>query len=256
MNMLRQKVEAKEKIRGAIVSLTDPCLCEIMGHAGFDCVWIDMEHTYMTCKDVLCHLNAARSVGIPSLVRVTQDDLTITKKVLEMGPEGIIFPMVRTAEEAKRLIDMTLYPPYGNRGFGPMRAIRYGADDAKEYVDKKSFDVCRLMQIEHIDFIDELEEILKIPYIDGFVFGPNDLSGSVGEMLDVYSEKTVFAMHRAVDLLKKHKKYFGIACGMDESVIEFWSKFEPDMLFAGADWNYVYQAGCDTFKNMEKHLKK
>ena len=41
---------------------------------------------------------------------------------------------------------------------------------------------------------------------------------------------------------------------MDESVVEFWSKFNPDMLFAGADWNYIYQAGCDTFKRIDKYL--
>ena len=171
-----------------------------------------------------------------------------------MGPDGILFPMVRTAEEARKLIDMTLYPPHGNRGFGPMRAIKYGADDAKEYVDKNSLDICRFIQIEHTDFIDELEEIVKIPYIDGFIFGPNDLSGSVGEMLDVYSEKSISEIHRAIDILKKHNKCFGIACGMDESVVEFWSKFNPDMLFAGADWNYIYQAGCDTFKRIDKYL--
>ncbi len=245
MNGLRNMIESNEKIRGAIVSLTDPCLCEIIGNAGFDCVWIDMEHTYMTCKDVLCHLNAARSVGIPSLVRVTQDDLTITKKVLEMGPDAILFPMVRTADEVRKLIDMTLYPPYGNRGFGPMRAIGYGAYDAGEYVRKTSFDICRFVQIEHIDFIEELDEILKIPYIDGFIFGPNDLSGSLGEMLDVYSEKTVSQMKKAIEKLKSNNKCFGIACGMDESVIEFWAKFEPDMLFAGADWNYCIAKQCN-----------
>lgn len=100
-----------------------------------------------------------------------------------MGPEGVIFPMVRSAEELKALLDMTLYPPHGTRGFGPIRAIGYGAMDAKEYVKKKSFDLCRFVQIEHIDMIDELEEIVKIPYIDGFIFGPNDLSGSLGEFL-------------------------------------------------------------------------
>lgn len=256
MNALRKMIESKEKIRGAIVSLTDPCLCEIIGHAGFDCVWIDMEHTYMTCKDVLCHLNAARSVGIPAFVRVTQNDLTITKKIMEMGPEGILFPMARTADEARKLIDMTLYPPYGTRGFGPMRAIRYGADDAGEYVKKTSLDVCRFIQIEHIDFIEELDEILQIPYIDGFIFGPNDLSGSLGEMLEVYSEKTVLQIKRAIEILKKNNKFFGIACGMDENVIEFWSKFEPDMLIAGADWNFVYNAGCNTFKSLQKHLNR
>lgn len=256
MKSLKQKVQSKEKMRVVIVSLTDPCLCEIIGNAGFDCVWIDMEHTYMTCRDVLCHLNAARSVGVASLVRVPQDDLTITKKVLEMGPEGIIFPMVRSAEEAKRLIDMTLYPPHGARGFGPMRAIRYGADDVGEYVNKGNFDICKFMQIEHIDFIDELEKIVQIPYVDGFIFGPNDLSGSLGEKFDVFSEKNISQIRRAVEILNKHNKYFGIACGMDEAVIEFWSKFEPHMLIAGADWNFIYKAGCDTFKSLEKHLPK
>ena len=94
MNKLRERLNKKEKILGSIVSLTDPCLCEIMGNAGFDCVWIDTEHTYMSYKEVLCHLNAARSASIPAVVRLPQDDLTATKKILEMGPEGIIFPMV------------------------------------------------------------------------------------------------------------------------------------------------------------------
>ena len=256
MNKLREKVEQKEKIYGTIVSLTDPCLCEIVGNAGFDCVWIDMEHTYMSPKDVLCHLNAARSVGISSLVRVTQDDLTVTKKVLEMGPDGILFPMVRTADEVRELIEMTLYPPNGTRGFGPMRAIRYGADDAKEYVDKKSLETCRFIQIEHVDFIDELDEIAKIPFVDGFMFGPNDLSGSLGEMLDVYAEKTIMQMKRAIEILRKHNKYFGIACGMDDSVIKFWSELNPHMLFAGADWNCVYNGARDILIKMEKTFKK
>ena len=83
MNILRKKIQNKENILGTLVSLTDPCLCEIMGNAGYDCVWIDMEHTYISCKDTLCHLNAAAAAGIPAVVRLPQDDLTVTKKVLE-----------------------------------------------------------------------------------------------------------------------------------------------------------------------------
>lgn len=255
MDTLRKKIENKEKIYGTLVSLTDPALCEIIGNAGFDCVWIDMEHTYMSCKEVLCHLNAAKSMGMPAVVRLPQNDLTFTKKVLEMEPDGIIFPMVRTVEEVKSLIDMTLYPPLGNRGFGPMRAIGYGSVNAKEYTEKKSLELCRLMQIEHIDCVENLEEILKVPYVDGFIFGPNDLSGSVGDILNVFGDDTVKCMKKAVEILKKHGKYFGIACGMDEETLKFWISFEPDMIFAGADWNFVYSAGCDTLKKLQKHLK-
>lgn len=254
MNILRQKIENKEKIIGTLVCLTDPCLCEIVGNTGYDCVWIDTEHTYMSPKDVLCHLNASRSVNIPAVVRLPQSDLTETKRILEMGPDGIIFPMVRTVEEIKELVNFTLYPPYGNRGFGPIRAIGYGKTDAKEYVDKKSLDLCRFIQIEHKDAIENLEEIVKIPYIDGYIFGANDLSGSLGEPLQVFEEKTFSQIKHAVQILKKHNKYIGIAGGMNEKDIKIWTSLEIDMLFAGGDWNFLYEQNKKTYETVKKYF--
>ena len=81
MNGLRQKIQNNEKILGTLVCLSDPCLCEIIGNVGYDCVWIDTEHTYVSYKEVLCHLNGARSSGISTLVRLPQNDLTATKKI-------------------------------------------------------------------------------------------------------------------------------------------------------------------------------
>ena len=252
MNLLKKRITEKEKLNGTHVSLTDPCLCEIMGNVGFDVVWIDMEHTYMSYKDVLCHLNAARSSGISSVVRVPQDDFTVTKKILEMGPDGIIFPMVRNAEEANRLIGMTLYPPLGTRGFGPMRAIRYGVDDAKQYVDSKNLELCRFIQVEHVDCIENLEEIVKNPFIDGFIFGPNDLSASLGDFLNVFDEKTVSWIRRAIDLLKSNGKYIGLSGGMDKKAIDFWKDLDIDVLFAGSDWNYICSAARETLQKLQK----
>lgn len=253
MNVLRKWIESKKKICGTVMSLTDPCICEIIGNIGFDCVWIDMEHTYMSPKDVLCHLNAARSTGMPSMVRVPQDDFTVTKQILEMGPEGIIFPMVKTAEEAKRLMEMTLYPPLGNRGFGPVRAIKYGASDVREYVYNSSLEMCRFIQVEHIECIENLEEIVKIPHIDGFIFGPNDLSGSIGELLNIYDGPTVSLAKRAIYILKKHDKYIGLAGAMDETAIKFWSELGVDMIMSGVDWDFIYSAGKQTLKNLHNY---
>lgn len=255
MNSLREKLNSGKKIRGTLVSLTDPCLCEIMGNIGYDCVWIDMEHTYMSCKEVLCHLNGARSANIPAIVRLPQNDLTTTKKVLEMGPDGVIFPMVRSAEELRGLLDMTLYPPYGTRGFGPIRAIGYGAMDAKEYVKEKSFDLCRFVQIEHIDMIEELEEIVKIPYIDGFIFGPNDLSGSLGEFLEVFGNTTLSQIKYAIQFLKKNGKCVGLAGGMSEHDIKIWSELDLDMLFAGGDWSFLYNQGKRTLEVLKQNFQ-
>ena len=255
MNSLREKLQRKEKVSGTLVSLTDPCLCEIMGNAGFDAVWIDTEHSYMSERDVLCHLNAARSAGISSIVRLPQNDLTATKRILEMGPDGIIFPMVRSAKEARELISMTLYPPHGTRGFGPLRAIGYGALDAKEYVTRDSFDMLRFMQIEDINMIEELEKILEIPYIDGFIFGPNDLSGSLGEFLNVFGEKTMSKIKAVAELIRASGKYLGLAGGATDFETKTWSALGLDMLFLGADWSFVFGGARDTLQKMKNAIE-
>jgi len=255
MKTLREKLDCAEKIRGTLVSLTDPCLCEMMGNIGYDCVWIDMEHTYMSCKEVLCHLNAARSAKIPAVIRLPQNDLTTTKRVLEMGPDGVIFPMLRSVEDVKAVIDMTLYPPHGTRGFGPLRAIGYGATDAVEYVRKQSFSMCRFVQIEHVEMIDALEEIVKIPYVDGFIFGPNDLSGSLGSFLDVFGDATMSKIREAIQILRRHGKRIGLAGGMSEHDIRIWSELDLDMMFAGADWCFVYNQGKNTLETLKTYFK-
>lgn len=245
MNILRQKIN-EGKIKGALISLTDPCMAEILGAVGFDCVWIDTEHTYMSYKDVLCHLNAARSRGIGALVRVPQNDLTATKKILEMGPDAILFPMVRNLEEFNTLMDMTLYPPIGSRGFGPMRAIDYSGKKAKEYVTEGQHELMRFMQIEAASMIDELEEIAKNPYIDGFIFGPNDLSASVNDFLNVLGERTDAEIRRAMQIIRRHGKLAGVAVGQDKTTLEYFSQYEFDMIFAGADWTYIYDCAEKT----------
>ena len=254
MNTLRKKLENNEKIRGTIVCLTDPCLCEIIGNVGFDCVWIDTEHTYMSYKDVLCHLNSARSAGITNVVRLPQNDLTATKKILEMGPDGIIFPMVRSLDEFNALMDMTLYPPHGHRGFGPMRAIDYNAQNALDYVQSKSLELCRFMQIESVEMINDLEEIAQNKFIDGFIFGPNDLSGSVGEFLNVYGDKTVTEIKRAIEILRRHGKWVGMACGNSPETVKFWARFGMDMIFAGGDWNIIYSGAEETLKTLKSNF--
>ncbi len=248
MNLLRERIQENKMLRGTLISLTDPALAEIFGNAGFDCVWIDTEHTYMSERDVLCHLNAARAANIAAVVRLPQNDLTATKKILEMGPDGIIFPMVRSAKECDDLIDMTLYPPNGTRGFGPMRAIGYAPERSKEYVERESLSLCRFVQIESIALINELDEAAKNPYIDGFIFGPNDLSGTLGEMLNVFGEKTVSEIRRAVDILKRNGKKIGLACGCKPEEIEFWKSLGLDMLFSGGDWSFLYAKATEVLK--------
>jgi 2-dehydro-3-deoxyglucarate aldolase/4-hydroxy-2-oxoheptanedioate aldolase len=255
MNPLKARVLRGEKLVGTIVSLLDSANVEIFGTLGYDFVWIDMEHTAIGYPEALSHMNACRASCTSALVRVPQNDLTATKKILDMGPEGIVFPMVRSAEEASALIEMTLYPPRGTRGFGPMRAIGYGDTDAKAYTDEGHLDLCRFIQIEHIDCIRALPEIVKNPYIDGYIFGPNDLSGSLGCMGEPFSDKVTDAINEAIAILRAHGKYIGLAVGHSRESLAHWSRFDVDMITAGADWNFLYELGKKNLANLRAFHK-
>lgn len=251
--MLKEKIKNHEKMIGMYVQLSDISIARIAGLAGYDFIWVDTEHSYMSFETVLGHIMALRTTNTPVIVRVPQDDLTATKKILETGVDGIIFPMVKTAEEANRLIASTLYPPYGDRGFGPMNAIDYGYQNVKEYIRNTQDELCRFIQIEHRQTIENLDAIMQNPYIDGYIFGPNDLSGSYNMLGDVFSEKITDIMKTTVEKLHQNGKYAGIASGgYSEDVVRHWSSFGVEMLSAGADFDFLRDGARNNRINLEK----
>ncbi len=106
--MLKEKLQNHQKTIGTHINLNDIAVGRIAGLAGYDFVWVDMEHSYLSYESLMNLIVAVKAGGSNVIVRAPQDDLTATKKILEMGPDGIIFPMIRTAEEADRLISYTL----------------------------------------------------------------------------------------------------------------------------------------------------
>ncbi len=257
MSKLKEKVKNCEPICGTHVSLADPIVCEMIGYLGYDFIWIDMEHSFLSDKDVVIHANAAKAAGTPVVVRVPQDDLTHTKRIMEMGVDGIIFPMIKSAEEVNRLLSYTLYPPYGTRGFGPQRAVRYCLDDINEYVQTSHIErLCRFVQIEHINAVNEIEKILENPYLDGIIFGPNDLSGSINQLGRVFNHDTTELINRVIKSAKAMNKCIGVSTGSsDPEVLSHWHNLGINMISAGADYAYVQTSAQDTLKKLNKIQK-
>ena len=255
--MLKERIKNKEKLIGMYVQLTDISNARIAALAGYDFVWVDTEHSYMSYETLLGHIMAIKAEGVPVIVRAPQNDLTATKKIVEMGVDGIIFPMIRSAKEANEAVSNVLYPPYGKRGFGPMNAINYGFSDVTDYVKNSVNNLSVFIQIEHKDAIDDLDEIVKNPYIDGYIFGPNDLSGSYGMLGDVFCEKITDIIKTTVEKLHKADKYVGIALGgYSTEVIKHWSSFGVEMLSAGADFDFLRDGARNNRINLEKIHKK
>lgn len=255
--MLKEKMKRKEKMVGMYLQLCDSGIAKIVGLSGYDFIWVDTEHSYMSYETLFNHIIALKSTGTPVIVRAPQDDLTATKKILDMGVDGIIFPMVKTAEEANELIASTLYPPYGNRGFGPHNAIDFGFDDVSDYIKNSHNKMARFIQIEHKDAISNLDKIMENEYIDGYIFGPNDLSGSYNLLGNPFDEKITEIITMAIEKLRRKNKYIGIASGgMSEDILAHWGKFDIDMLCAGSDIDLLREASISNRERLKKFYKE
>lgn len=246
MATLKEKLKKCEQIAGTHVFLKDHCVSELCASVGYDCVWIDTEHTAIDYSILEQHIIAAHSGGTESIVRIPWNDPILVKRVLEMGPTGILFPTVNTPEELDYAMRATLYPPEGIRGFGPMRAIRYGVDDSAEYVKRCNQELVRIAQIESYVAIDNLEEMVKNPYVDCFLFGPNDLSGSIGQLGNVFGKDTTDLIKRGIQILKKAGKSIGVSSGdWNPSTIQYWHDMGANVLFMGIDYLHLLKGAQD-----------
>lgn len=256
--MLKEKIQNKEKTIGMHINLNDATVGRIAGLAGYDFIWIDMEHSYLPFEGLLDLIIAVKSGGGQVIVRAPQDDLTATKKILEMGPDGIIFPMIKTPEEANRLISYTLYPPHGVRGFGPMNAVSYGFDNVADYVANHHKTMCRFIQIEHIEAVRNLDAIIQNEFIDGYIIGANDLSGSIGRLGDVFCEEVTELIREVVTKLKAAGKYVGISTGdFSESTLKHWHDMGFQMISAGADFDFLREGLKQNRENLKRiHLEQ
>jgi 2-dehydro-3-deoxyglucarate aldolase len=152
----------------------------MMARAGFDWLTIDLEHTATSVSEMGELIRVGELAGCPMLVRLSSHDPAQIKRALDAGARGIIAPMVNTADEARRIVDATYYPPRGSRGVGLARAQGYGTE-FEAYRDGAASDIVVIAQIEHVEGVGNLDAILAVDGIDGFFVGPYDLSGSVGQ---------------------------------------------------------------------------
>ena len=255
-DILKEKFKNKELIIGTHITAPEPINIEIMAKAGFDVIWIDWEHAPIDRKDLNLMIMGVRTTDAAVFVRVPNNDEEYVKPALEMGPDGIIFPNVKNAEEAKKAIDCVYYPPFGKRGFGPHRAFDYGLMSAKQYVEEESRKTWVILQIEDYKTVENLEEILALEGVDAIQIGPNDLSGSLGLLPDVGNEK----VQRYLDMLveKCHKAgvlvgtSFGYGGSKCEEQVKQWLARGVDWINLGSDVNFLLTGSLETIATVKK----
>ena len=174
---LKTRLEQAEPLRNVFMTLPVPALAERMGVMGVESITLDMQHGSIEDAHLLGMLQAIRAGGAVPLARLAWNRPELIMKALDYGVEGLICPMVDSAEEAVAFVRAAKYPPVGNRSFGPFRADVHHAGDY--FADANDGTLCFVM-IETAGAVDELEAIAATPGLDGLFVGPWDLSVSLG----------------------------------------------------------------------------
>ena len=176
---IKSRLAAGETLLGTVVTVPCPSLVEALGIAGMDWLWLDMEHGPMGLETLQTLLAVASGKGVANLVRVPWNDPVHIKRVLDVGADGVIVPLVTSAGQAAAAVEAFLYPPQGIRGVGLSRAQGYGASlDA--YLGSANDEVAVVVQIEHRDAVEQIEAIAATEGLAAALIGPYDLSGSMG----------------------------------------------------------------------------
>jgi 2-dehydro-3-deoxyglucarate aldolase len=205
---LKKKLQNRQLTIGSWLTIPHQSVVEIMATAGFEWLTLDLEHAAIDISQVMNLTAIIQGKGMKALARVSKNEEVIIKRVLDAGVDGVIVPTVKNAEEAKMAVEFVKYPPVGKRGVGLNRAQNYGiAFD--EYKDWLTNEAVVIAQIEHIEAVQNLEEIVAVEGIDGIIVGPYDLSASMGMPGNYEHPDVQKALARVDEVMLKSGKPLG-----------------------------------------------
>ena len=155
------------------------------------------------------------------------------KRVLDLGANGIIVPQVNTPEQAADVVRWAKYAPIGSRGVGLGRAHGYGANFAN-YMETANDEVCVIVQAEHKSAVDNIEQIVSVPGVDGIQLGPYDLSSSMNKMGKLDDPDVVGAIDKIMTASKRANLPIG-CFGITAESVQTYIQQGSHLICAGVD---------------------
>src|SRR5918993_6067740 len=161
--------------------IADPQIVEIIGHAGYDAAFIDMEHTSFDLRDIQLMVMAAERVGITPIVRTPGFDPAFILRLLDMGVQGIQVPHISDARAAREAVRAVRYAPLGDRGMaGASRASNYGVIPMAQHMEQSNREITLAVMIEDLPAVQEIDAIASVEGIDLIAVGPSEMSPAPG----------------------------------------------------------------------------
>lgn len=157
-------------------SIPQPMISRYLGQMGWDWIILDLQHGAMNWETAYECIHAIRTTGARPLVRTSIGNPGEVEKALDLGAGGVVVPMVNSLATATAVARAAKYPPVGDRSLGGDNFLHYGAD----YCERANEETLLLVQMEHIDAVNQCAEIMALPGVDGCFVGPVDLAISLG----------------------------------------------------------------------------
>ncbi len=191
---------------------------EVMAHAGWQSVTIDMQHGFSTVESAMTQLQAISTTDVVPLVRASWNDPLQIQRLLDAGAYGVICPLINNRAECERFVGACRYPPLGYRSIGPTRAVVYAGAD---YAANANQTVLTFAMVETAEALANLDEILSVPGLDGVFVGPGDLGLSLlGRFGPPITEPVLLdAITRIADTTRAAGKIVGTWCATVEDAI-------------------------------------
>ena len=209
---LKAKLKRGELVLGTMISeLRTPQVGQLMANAGFDFMYIDMEHSPLNMETVADMILGARYAGIATIVRTPGLDRCALSRPLDSGADGVLVPQTGTREQVEQIVEWTKYYPIGQRGMSLRRAhSRYGKVKAQEYCSEANESTVVVIQIESKKAIDDLEQLVSVQGVDAAFIGPADLSQTYGLPGQANDPKILADLERFIKVCQDHNVVPGI----------------------------------------------
>ncbi len=227
----RQRLKSGERLIGTMITLASAETAEVLAGAGFDWFFLDNEHSPLEALELQGIIRATGSA--PCVVRVSHSAEVPIKKALDIGAAGIIAPQVNSAEQAAQVVSWSKYVPLGTRGVGIGRAHGYGLA-FQDYVSRANDEVAVIVQAEHIDAVNNIEAIVRVPGVDAVLIGPYDLSASLGRLGEVTHPEVVAAIDRVTAVCRAVNMPLGIF-GLSAQAVQPYIERGYTLIVAGVD---------------------
>ncbi len=197
---------------GTWLSLASVMAARYMARTGFHWLTVDLEHSPANWETAALMFGAIADAGCVPLARVPFNSLDNAKRALDSGAYGIVFPMIKTVQEAELAVAACRYPPYGQRSVGgSLHALNFDCLPA-DYYRRADSEVLVVIQAEHIAAVEGADEIFRVPGVDAMFVGPNDLLSSMGMAPAMDSDAPAFL--QALRHLRESAARHGIASGI------------------------------------------